>query len=276
MKKIVLAILSLSLVSCAVEGLEETIGENTNNTNNTNNITTFTDALPLNTGNYWTYDVVGATNTRDSLYIFGDETVGAHTYKKFKNRNNIATGFYCSSLNNNNVRKDAGKLLLTGNLSLLQAMTLPTGVDLSVTDFIIFKENATNGEILSEKTGTFQQTISSLPITIEYRLRSIGGENFSSYTSPNNDVYPNVKSTKIVVSLKITSTQTIAGFPITINILPQQDVVVSTQYLSKNIGIVYTKTNTNFTLNATIAAQIGLPVTNSQVQEEFLDTYSVN
>ena len=276
MKKIVLAILSLSLVSCAVEGLEETIGENTNNTNNTNNITTFTDALPLNTGNYWTYDVVGATNTRDSLYIFGDETVGAHTYKKFKNRNNIATGFYCSSLNNNNVRKDAGKLLLTGNLSLLQAMTLPTGLDLSVTDFIIFKESATNGEILSEKTGTFQQTISSLPITIEYRLRSIGGENFPSYTSPNNDVYPNVKSTKIVVSLKITSTQTIAGFPITINILPQQDVVVSTQYLSKNIGIVYTKTNTNFTLNATIAAQIGLPVTNSQVQEEFLDTFSVN
>jgi hypothetical protein len=78
------------------------------------------------------------------------------------------------------------------------------------------------------------------------------------------------------VNLKITSTQTIAGFPITVNILPQQDVVVSTQYLSKNIGVVYTKTNTNFSLNATIAAQIGLPVTTTQVQEEFLDTYNVN
>jgi hypothetical protein len=276
MKKILFAILSLSLVSCAVEGLEETIGDNTNNTNNTNNTTTFTDALPLNNGNYWTFDVEGATNTRDSLYIFGNETVGVHTYNKFKNRNNIATGFYCSSLNNNNVRKEAGKLLLTGNLSLLQGITLPTGIDLSVTDFIIFKESSTNGEILSEKTGTFQQTISNLPVTIEYRLKSIGGESFTSYTSPNNDIYPNVKSTKIVVSLKITSTQTIAGFPITINVLPQQDVVVSTQYLSKNIGVVYTKTNTNFTLNATIAAQIGLPVTNSQEQEEFLDTYNVN
>jgi hypothetical protein len=276
MKKIVFAILSLSLVSCAVEGLESTIDDNTNNPNNPNNSSTFTDALPLNTGNYWTYDVVGLANTRDSLYIFGNETVGAHTYKKFKNRNNIATGFYCSSLNNNNVRKDAGKLLLTGNLSVLQGITLPTGVDFSVTDFIIFKESATNGEILSEKTGTFQQTISSLPITIEYRLRSIGGESFASYTSPNSDVYPNVKSTKIIMSLKITSTQTIAGFPITVNILPQQDVVVSTQYLSKNIGVVYTKTNTNFSLNAAIAAQIGLPVTTTQVQEEFLDTYNVN
>ncbi|WP_396217238.1 hypothetical protein [Flavobacterium sp.] len=279
MKKILFAILSLSLVSCAVEGLESTLDDNSNNTNNTNNpnnTATFTDAIPLNTGNYWTYDVVGLANTRDSLYIFGDEIVGASTYKKFKNRNNIATGFYCTSLNNNNVRKSAGKLLLTGNLSVLQGITLPAGLDFSLTDFIIFKENATNGEILSEKTGTFQQTISNFPVTIEYRLRSIGGESFTSFTSPNNDVYPNVKSTKIAVNLKITTTQTIAGFPITVNILPQQDVVVSTQYLSKNIGVVYTKTNTNFSLNAAIAAQIGLPVTTTQVQEEFLDTYNVN
>jgi len=279
MKKILFAILSLSLVSCAVEGLESTLDENSNNTNNTNNpnnTATFTDAIPLNNGNYWTYDVVGLANTRDSLYIFGDEIVGASTYKKFKNRNNIATGFYCTSLNNNNVRKSAGKLLLTGNLSALQGVTLPAGLDFSLTDFIIFKENATNGEILSEKTGTFQQTISNFPVTIEYRLRSIGGENFTSFTSPNTDVYPNVKSTKIVVNLKISTTQTIAGFPITVNILPQQDVVISTQYLSKNIGVVYTKTNTNFSLNAAIAAQIGLPVTTTQVQEEFLDTYSVN
>lgn len=273
MKKILFVILSLSLLSCAVEGLESSIGDNFDDPNNT---TSFTEALPLNNGNYWTYDVVGQTETRDSLYIFGDETVGSHSYKKFKNRNNIATGFYCSSLNNNNVRKEAGKLLLTGSLSVLQGITLPAGVDLSVTDFIIFNESATNGEILSEKTGTFQQTISNIPISIEYRLRAIGGENFTSFTSPNNDVYPDVKSTKIVVSLKITSTQTIAGFPVTLTILPQQDVVVSTQYLSKNIGIVYTKTNTNFTLDATIAAQIGLPVTSSQEQEEFLDTYSVN
>jgi hypothetical protein len=270
MKKILVLLLSLSLVSCAVEGLEDTIGQNENSTS------TFTDALPLNNGNYWTYDVVGQTNTRDSLYVFGDETIGAHSYKKFKNRNNIATGFYCASLNNNHVRKEAGKLLLTGNLGVVQGQALPVGLDLSVTDFIIFKESATNGEILSEKTGTIQQNVSNIPILIEYRLRAIGGENLPSFTSPNNDVYPDVKSTKIIVSLKITSTQTIAGFPITITILPQQDVVVSTQYLSKNIGIVYTKTNTNFTLDAAIAAQIGLPVSNAQVQEEFLDTYDVN
>ena len=37
MKKIVFAILSLSLVSCAVEGLESTIDNNANNPNNPNN-----------------------------------------------------------------------------------------------------------------------------------------------------------------------------------------------------------------------------------------------
>ena len=84
MKKILFAILSLSLLSCAVEGLESSIGDNFDDPNNT---TSFTEALPLNNGNYWTYDVVGQTETRDSLYIFGDETVGSHSYKKFKNRN---------------------------------------------------------------------------------------------------------------------------------------------------------------------------------------------
>lgn len=267
MKKILFIILSLSLLSCSND--ETTPIEETSTS-------VFTDALPLNNGNYWTYDVVGTATTRDSLYIFGDETIGAHVYKKFKNRNNVATGFYTSSLNNNNLRKDGGKLLLTGNLSVAQGQTLPIGLDLSVVDFIIFKESATNGELLNEKTGSFQQTVNNIPLTVEYKLKSIGGENIGSFTSPNNDVYPDVKSTKIVVNVKVTTTQTIAGIPLTITVLQPQDVVTSTQYLSKNIGVVYTNTVTTYTLDAAFATQIGIPATNTQTQKEFLDTFNVN
>ena len=267
MKKILFLILSFALLSCS----------NNDGEISTEPITTdFTNSLPLNNGNYWTYDVVGATTTRDSLYIFGDETIGAFTYKKFKNRNDIATGFYTSSLNNNDLRKDSGKLLLTGNLSVAQGQTLPIGLDLSVVDFIIFKEYATNGELLNEKTGIFNQTVNNIPLTVEYKLKAIGGENIGTFTSPNNDVYPNVKSTKIVVNLKVTTVQTIAGFPITITVLQPQDVIVSTQYLSKNIGVVYTNTLTTYTLDAAIATQIGIPASNTQIQEEFLDTFIVN
>ncbi len=268
MKKLLFIALSLTMFSCSND---EPIIETPTNTT-----TEFTDALPLNNGNYWTYDVVGTTTTRDSLYVFGDETIGAHTYKKFKNRNNFATGFYTSSLNNNDLRKDSGKLLLTGSLNLAQGQTLPIGLDLSVVDFIIFKESAANGELLDEKVGSFSQTVNNIPLTIEYKLKAIGGENIGTFTSPNSDVYQNVKSTKIVVNLKITTTQTIAGIPFTITVLQPQDVITSTQYLSKNVGVVYTNTLTNYTLDAAIATQIGIPASNTQTQEEFLDIFVVN
>lgn len=267
MKKILLITLSFGLFSCSNDDTAATTPVET---------TVFTDALPLNNGNYWTYDVEGATTTRDSLYIFGDETIGAFTYKKFKNKNDISTGFYTTSLNNNGLRKDSGKLLLTGSLSVPQGQTLPIGLDLSVVDFIIFKESAPNGELLNEKTGSFQQNVNNIPLTIEYKLKSFGGEDLTSFTSPNNDVYTNVKTTKIVVNLKVTTVQTIAGIPITITVLQPQDVITSTQYLSKNIGVVYTQTLTTYNLDTSIATQLGIPASNSQTQEEFLDTFLVN
>lgn len=265
MKKILYIALGFVLLSCS------------NDDGNSTNLTTdFTDALPLNNGNYWTYDVVGTTTTRDSLYISGDTIIPPKTYKKFKNKNNIATGFYCTSVNNNGVKKESGKLVLSGDFSFGQGATLPVGLDLNLVDFIIFKEYATNGEVLNEKTGTFQQDFNGNPLTIEYKLKSIGGENFASFTSPNGDVYPNVKSTKIILNLKVTTTQVFAGIPVTITLLQPQDVVISSQYLSKNIGVVYTNTLTTYSLDASIATQLGIPPTNTETQEEFLDTFLVN
>jgi hypothetical protein len=267
MKKILLIFLSILLFSCS---------SNVDDSPTSNVTTEFTDALPMNDGNYWTYDVVGTTTTNDYLYILGDEIIGTHTYKKFKTQNNTPTGFYTSTLNNNDLRKDNGKLLLTGNLNLAQGQTLPIGLDLNVVDFIIFKEYATPGELLNEKTGSFEQTVNNIPLMVEYKLKAIGGENIGTFTSPNTDVYSNVLSTKIVVNVKVTTSQIIAGLPITIIILQPQDVITSTQYLSKNIGVVYTNTLTTYSLDASIATQLGIPPTNTQTQEEFLDTFLVN
>lgn len=236
----------------------------------------FTDALPLNTGNYWTYDVLGQATTRDSLYISGDTIIEAITYKKFKNKDNISTGFYTTSLNNNGIRKSGGKLLMSGEFSLGQDFTLPVGLDLTLRDFIIFNENESSGTLLNEKTGTFEQDYNGIPLTIEYALKSIAGDNIASYTSPNGDIYPNVKSTKIVLRLKVTTIQTVAGIPFPVTVLAPQDVIVSTQYLSKSIGVVYTNTVTNYSIDAQIASNIGIPASNTQTQEEFLDTFNVD
>lgn len=230
---------------------------------------------PLTIGNYWTYDVEGQAGiTRDSLYISNDTVIGSNTYKKFKTENNIATGFYSSALRNNGVRESNGKLKLSGDLSLAAGQTLPIAVDLTLSDFVIFNKNASNNQALnsSPKTGTIQQTVSGYPLNINYSLQSYGGETLTSFTSPNGDVYTDVKTTKIKLNVEITTT--ISGFPITA--LAAQDVLVSTQYLADGIGVVYTNTVTSYSLNSLVATQLGIPATSSQTQEEFLDTYLVN
>ena len=45
-----------------------------------------------------------------------------------------------------------------------------------------------------------------------------------------------------------------------------QDVVTSTQYIAKNIGVVYTKTVTTYTLDSNLAGQLGIPATTNQTQ----------
>ncbi|WP_288985071.1 hypothetical protein [uncultured Flavobacterium sp.] len=230
---------------------------------------------PLTIGNYWTYDVEGQAGiTRDSLYISNDTVIGSNTYKKFKTENNIATGFYSSALRNNGVRESNGKLKLSGDLSLAAGQTLPIAVDLTLSDFVIFNKNASNNQSLnsSPKTGTIQQTVSGYPLNINYSLQSYGGETLTSFTSPNGDVYTDVKTTKIKLNVEITTT--ISGFPITA--LAAQDVLVSKQYLADGIGVVYTNTITSYSLNSLVATQLGIPATSSQTQEEFLDTYLVN
>ena len=79
-----------------------------------------------------------------------------------------------------------------------------------------------------------------------------------------------------MVNVKITTTQTIAGFPVTFTVLQPQDVVTSTQYISKNIGVVYTKTITSYNIDSAIAGNLGIPASSTQTQEEFLDTFNVD
>lgn len=262
------AVFSIFLISCSSD--DSGNGDNGGNGDNTptpdNSFT-----IPLTSGKYWTYDVVAqAGDSRDSLYISGDSIIGSTTYKRFEVKNNIATGFYSSSLRNNGVRESDNKLLLTGDLSLASGQQLPIDLDVSLTDFIIFKKNATLNEVLSTKNGTINQTVNGYPLTINYSLKSKGGESIQNFTSPNNDVYTNVKTTKIVLNVSITTN--IGGFQLPV--LSPQDVLTSVQYVANGVGVVYTNTVTNYSIDPDIASQISVPASDTQTQQEFLDTHN--
>ncbi|MFN7015484.1 MAG: hypothetical protein ACK4ON_14555 [Bacteroidia bacterium] len=232
--------------------------------------------IPLTNGNYWTYDVDSeGTFSRDSLYIFGDITLDGKTYKKFQTKDDVATGFYSSSLRNNGVRKSSSKLLMSGNLSLAAGQDLPINLDLTLNDFVIFNSNASNNQTLNSSpgTGTIEETYQGYPITINYSLQSYGGESLSTFTSPNGDVYSNVKATKIKLNVSVTTVQTIGTITIPITVLAPQDLIISDIYTADGIGVFYTNTNTTYSINTTIADQFGIPATGSQNQKEYLDIY---
>ena len=95
--------------------------------------------FPLTTGNYWTYDVTTAGQSitnRDSLFVANDTVIGSKTYKKMKTLT-IANGFFTNTLRNNGLRKEDDAIYLTGDAGLNLGDILP--IDLSVSDFIIFK-----------------------------------------------------------------------------------------------------------------------------------------
>jgi hypothetical protein len=233
--------------------------------------------LTLNDGSFWTYNIESEdSNTRDSIYISNDTIINGRTYKKFKVENDIATGFYSSSLRNNGVRLLDGKLLLSGDLSLAGGADLGLDFDVTLDDFIIFNRNAASGQLLSTKSGIIEEDFDGTPITINYSLKSFGGETLTSFTSPNGDSYENIKSVLIKLNVTVTTIQEVFGFPVVITVLAPQDVIVSTQYIASGIGVVHTNTDTTYSINTTIADQFGIPASGSQNQKEYLDDYQIN
>ncbi|MGK4568037.1 hypothetical protein [Flavobacterium sp. 3HN19-14] len=235
--------------------------------------------LPLGADNYWNYDVTGsaAAAGRDSLFVANDTVINTKTYQKFKT-GALPVGFYSNSLNGNSVRKEGSKLLLSGGAGLDVASTLP--VDLNLTDFVVFDENAADGQSLSDVTDNISQTFQDIPLTIKYTLKSAAVTTLPTYTSPNGDTYTDVKSVKTTLQVKVVATYTVEGLPVPIpitildNYANDSNLVSSTQYFAKGIGVVYSTTTISYAL-ATAIPGTDIPQSGTQTQEEFLDTYHV-
>ncbi|WP_395061591.1 hypothetical protein [Flavobacterium sp.] len=233
-----------------------------------------TSFLPLKNSNYWTYRISNqGTVTRDSLYVANDTIINTITYKKMKTRT-VPNGFFSSTLRNNGVKIDGSKLVMTGDFNLNFGLTSP--ISLSLVDFIFFKENAVTNDLLSTSSGTVNQTVQNYPLTIDYTLKTVCDGSLATFTSPNGTIYTDVKKTKVILNLKIVSYQTIAGIQVPITLMNAQDVITSTQYYSKNIGMVYTNTVINYQLNSIPGVTLPIPSSGNQTQEEFLSNYHLN
>ncbi|MEX0596264.1 MAG: hypothetical protein WD512_07165, partial [Candidatus Paceibacterota bacterium] len=199
-----------------------------------------TNHFPIAAGNAWEYDVVGQLPGTDNLYVGNDIVLGGLTYKQMMTTAE-PFGFYSSLLRNNGLREDGSKTLFTGNLNVNLGFDLP--IDLSVIDFVILKTNATVNEVLGTFSGTFTEDLEGTPITITYTLTATALESLPTFTTPvpQSETYTDVKKVKMSLMLSVTTTQTIPGTTISVQIpiLASQEVLDATQYYAKNIGMVY-------------------------------------
>ena len=262
MKKTILPALlfGLFMVSCTTDDAGDDIASANN-------------YLELNAGNYWAYDITGTTlSGRDSLYVANDTVIDGNGYKKLKARA-ISTGFYSTTLHNNSVRKLNSSLVMSGSTGLNLGAVLPVNIVLD--DFIIFRENADAGAQLSLLTDTSTQTFEGYPLNLEYSLKTVAGETLATYSSPNGDSYSDVKSVTLTLNIAISTTINVLGFDVDIPIMNSQDVITSTHYYAKNIGMVYANTTISYDLEDFSQAGFELPIpdSGSDTQEEFLDIY---
>lgn len=228
--------------------------------------------LPLTAGNYWTYDVEGSTvSGRDSLYVANDTVIGGDTYKKMKTQF-LAFGFYSGALNNNGVRNSNGSVVVTGNAGLNLGEAFP--IEIALSNFTLLKDNASDGQQLGSVSGSIEQTFQTYPLTLDYTLKSTAQTSLPTYTA-NGNTYTDVKVVQVRMNLKISSTTDVFGFPVTIPILAPQDVVISTMYFAKDIGMVHSTTQISYNLEDFSGAGFDLPIpaSGNEVQQEFLDSY---
>lgn len=267
MKKIIIpfAAMALFIASCSSDD---------SNTNANENNTPTADFLPLEEGNYWIYNVESESSTgQDHLYISGTETINGKVYDKFLTQQ-APLGFYSNSLYNSGVRQDGDKLLVTGQTQFAFAEGVP--LNINVTDFVIFKENAASGQTLGTTSGTINQTIEGYDMQINYVLTTTAKGALASH-SAGTHTYNDVKKVETVLNLSISSPVVIGGVQSNLTIMPAQNVVVSTQYYAKEIGVVHVETDINYNLSP-LAQNLPLPVpaTFSDHQEEILHDYNVN
>lgn len=265
-KTYLLLILGAFFVSCSSDD------DNNNNNGNNNPSGAF---IPSATGNYWVYDVESTTMSgRNSLYITGDTIIDSKSYKKLKSKEAVAYGFFSNALNNNGIRQADGKTYLSGTAGLSFSEELP--FNLSVSDFVIFDENAPENQQLATLSGTLSQEVEGFDVEFNYTLTSKAKAAISSFTS-GTEQYSNVKPVEITLNLGINVTIQLDGIPIplTYPIMSPQNVVVSTQYFAQGIGAVKTTTDINYNINEISGFELPIPQAGSEHQEEVLVDYSI-
>lgn len=203
--------------------------------------------FPLVVDNEWQYD---NTQTVDDTSFSELETLSI--ISEDQNNYNLSsntslTASFTRILSSGDVFKNQNQLLLTGNVDIDLGEDVIPEFDIPFENLVVYDANASEGSVLYEANQNFE-----LPefegITLNL-LINIKSESLGSLTSlnVNNETFDDVLGSKFIVSMEVTATTIVAPLPvpITIDVIEYQEVVTSTNYFAKEVGLVQSETTLN-------------------------------
>lgn len=239
--------------------------------------------VDLEIGNYWTFDTetdIDQTEMtdmqigRDSLYIASTLTQNGNTYYDFE-ASTESTGFMTNLFVNNDARSQDGKLYINGNFEL-DLTALGGNINyIPLSDVILLDNYAENNSTLSTANGTLMDNIQTFPLTINYNLETLQKETLNNFTVNSVDFSEVIKS-EIKITITIVTEITIGGIPFPLTVVDNQEAYLITNYYARDIGLIQSDVDFSFTIDNTIATQLGIDPNIDSPSFMYVDDYVIN
>lgn len=192
--------------------------------------------FPLSVDNEWNYDNASqqegepAMESTDMLYV------AAQSNNEYELETvDFADGFMTSLLANGTLSKENYQLIYDG--SYLYQFEGISPIEIPLNDVVFYDVAASAGTELFISSDVITQTVQNIPLQIEYSVITTDEGDMDNW-EVNGVEYEDVISSKFVLRLKISATQTIFGNTITVPILDTQDVLVGTNYYAAGVGMI--------------------------------------
>ena len=240
-------IVTVFAFSCSNESVDSSLAENN-----------VSDFFPNNTNSYWKYVVDSNSEdlpdmnfvALDSVYVAESSD---NSMSLAANNDASANGSMNMILTSGNLYKTVNTLVLDGIIDLTENLAdLGFADSFTLTGLTLYDLEASNESIMFTETGTSSNSIpiqdTEVPVDVNFEIQT-KKLNFHDSKTINQINYNNVFEGELTLSLGISATISLLGFPQTVSFLDTQDILSIRYYFAESIGMVNAEAFQGFALS---------------------------
>ena len=240
-------IVTVFAFSCSNESVDSSLAENN-----------ASDFFPNNANSYWKYVVDSNSEdlpdmnfaALDSVYVAESSD---NSISLAANNDASANGRMNMILTSGTLYKSDNTLALDGNIDLTENLAdLGFADSFTLTGLTLYDLEASNESIMFTETGTSSNSIpiqdTEVPVDVNFEIQT-KKLNFYDSKTINQINYNNVFEGELTLSLGISATISLLGFPQTVAFLDTQDILSIRYYFAESIGMVNAEASQGFALS---------------------------